>query len=111
MQEIFTRTFDLGPVCYPYIGYQLFGEDYKRGNFMVTLLEGFKANGFAPPEGELPDHLAVCLNFLAVLNKEDLVEAFYEECLIPSLEKMTASFEGEANPYNFLIKAIQAVVV
>ena len=28
-EELYTSTFDLQPLCYPYLGYQLFGEEFK----------------------------------------------------------------------------------
>ena len=31
MQELYTSTFDLNPVCALEAGYHLFGEDYRRG--------------------------------------------------------------------------------
>ncbi|MET0112525.1 MULTISPECIES: Nitrate reductase, delta subunit (fragment) [Limnospira] len=31
LEEIYTSTFDLNPTCYPYLGYQLFGDGYQRG--------------------------------------------------------------------------------
>ncbi|HLC23085.1 MAG TPA: hypothetical protein VJL08_01390, partial [Dehalococcoidia bacterium] len=45
VQEVYTNAFDLQPVCYPYVGYQLFGESYKRGMFLVKLQEEYRARG------------------------------------------------------------------
>src|SRR5450759_3107097 len=39
LQELYTRTFDLSPVCALDIGYHLFGENYKRGVFLANLRE------------------------------------------------------------------------
>jgi nitrate reductase delta subunit len=58
MEELYTTTFDMQPVCYPYIGYQLFGESYKRGAFMAQLNEAYHALGYSAGQ-ELPDHLSV----------------------------------------------------
>ena len=66
VQEVYTNAFDLQPVCYPYVGYQLFGESYKRGAFLVKLQEEYRARGFSAGK-ELPDHLPVMLRFLSVL--------------------------------------------
>ncbi len=78
MEEIYTSTFDMQPVCYPYIGYQLFGESYKRGAFMAQLNHAFsetygEANGEATfsAGNELPDHVAVVLRFLAIEGAND----------------------------------------
>jgi nitrate reductase delta subunit len=40
LEEIFSATFDLQAVCYPYVGYHLFGDSYKRAQFMARLNEG-----------------------------------------------------------------------
>src|SRR5690242_1791168 len=39
MQERYTQTFDLNPVCTLEVGYHLFGESYKRGLFLANLRE------------------------------------------------------------------------
>ena len=37
LRELFTRTFDLNPMCTLEIGWQLYGEDYQRGEFLVKM--------------------------------------------------------------------------
>lgn len=104
LEEIYTRTFDLQAICYPYAGYQLFGEDYRRGEFMAKLKEVYKANDFVPPEDELPDHIRVIFLYLSH-NPSDTV--LIEECLHPVFEKFLDSFkENTDNPYYFLLKGI-----
>jgi len=65
MEELYTSTFDMQPVSYPYVGYHLFGESYKRGIFMAQLNGGYHERGFSAGS-ELPDHVAVVLRFLAL---------------------------------------------
>ncbi len=104
LEEIYTQTFDLQAICYPYAGYQLFGEDYRRGDFMTKLKEEYRAKGFVPPEGELPDHIGVILRYLSH-NPSDTV--LIEECLLPVFEKFLRTFkENTDNPYYFLLKGI-----
>jgi hypothetical protein len=62
MRRVVHNTFDMQPVCYPYVGYQLFGESYKRGAFMAQLNEAYHAIGYSAGQ-ELPDHLPVILRF------------------------------------------------
>ena len=107
LQELFTSTFDVQVVCYPYLGYQLFGESYKRGTFMVRLIEFYKHENFSV-EKELPDHLAVVLKFISLTRDDDLFDHLLEECIIPSLEKMKAAFKNE-NPYAILLEALLTV--
>jgi len=108
LEEIYTGTFDLQVVCYPYVGYQLFGESYKRGAFLAKLNGEYRAHGFSA-EGELPDHLAVVLRFLAVVENEDVKRDLITECLVPALERMKQPFEGKANPYSEVIRALSLV--
>ncbi len=37
MEELFTRTFDINPVCALEVGWHLFGERYERGTFIVKI--------------------------------------------------------------------------
>jgi nitrate reductase delta subunit len=32
LEELYTRTLDLNPEIAPYLGYQMWGDSYKRGN-------------------------------------------------------------------------------
>lgn len=36
-EELATRTLDLSPAAAPYIGFQVWGESYQRGEFMAKL--------------------------------------------------------------------------
>ncbi len=109
MEEIYTRTFDMQPVSYPYVGYHLFGESYKRGAFMAQLNEGYRIYGFSPGN-ELPDHVAVILRFLASSKEartDDFGRVLRDEGLAPTLEKMARELNAQAdNPYAALISAL-----
>lgn len=103
LEELYAATFDLKPVCYPYIGYQLFGDTYKRGEFLARLNARYRESGFVV-HGELPDHLGMILRYLARTWDADLVT----EGMLPSLECMIEQLEG--NPYRDLLRAILAVL-
>src|SRR3989304_10418091 len=47
LEETYTRTFDISPTTTLYVGYQLFGEDYKRGTFIARLQAEYKTCGFS----------------------------------------------------------------
>jgi nitrate reductase delta subunit len=114
LEEIYTGTFDINPTCTIYAGYQLFGESYKRGEFLVRLKEKYRQWDFF--EGnELADHLAVLLRFLGRLDpKETLARELIEDCLAPALEKMNGSFpdaSGETvNPYGCVLRAAGCLI-
>ena len=103
LEELYSATFDLTPVCYPYIGYQLFGDTYKRGEFLANLNARYRESGFAV-QGELPDHLGMVLRYLAHMPDADLVS----EGVVPALERMIDQLKD--NPYRELVQAILAVL-
>jgi nitrate reductase delta subunit len=103
LEELYTATFDLTPVCYPYIGYQLFGDTYKRGEFLALLNARYRDIGIVI-QGELPDHLGMVLRYLAQIPDADLVN----EGVIPTLERMIEQLKD--NPYRELVQAILAVL-
>ena len=113
LEEIYTRTFDMQPVCYPYVGYHLFGESYKRSAFMAQLNEGYRKYGFTPGT-ELPDHVAVILRFLgsrAAGRNSDFGRTLIDEGLVPTLEKIAKDLSAQTgNPYSLLISALLIVV-
>lgn len=110
IEELYTVTFDMQPVCYPYAGYQLFGESYKRGAFMAQLNEAYHTFGYSAGQ-ELPDHLAVILRFIGldVTNRSgEFCQTLLNSGLMPALEKMLKVFsEDSENPYAGLLFALQ----
>jgi nitrate reductase delta subunit len=101
LEELYTATFDLRPVCYPYVGFQLFGDTYKRGEFLALLNARCREAGFVVV-GDLPDHLGVILRYLAHTPDADLVH----EAVLPTLDRMIEQLKD--NPYLDLMRAIQA---
>jgi len=103
LEEHYAATFDLRPVCYPYVGFHLFGETYKRGEFLARLNERYRASDFEAA-GELPDHLGVVLRYLARTGDPALLS----EGAIPAVLRMIAPLRD--NPYRDLLQAILAVL-
>jgi nitrate reductase delta subunit len=114
MRELYTITFDMQPVCYPYVGYHLFGESYKRGAFMAQLNEAYHAFGYSAGQ-ELPDHFAVILRFLGLDSANragEFCQALLKSGLTPALEKMLKVFsEDSENPYAELLSALHLFLV
>ncbi|MBT1074428.1 nitrate reductase molybdenum cofactor assembly chaperone [Geobacter grbiciae] len=105
MEEVYSATFDLQPLCYPYVGYQMFGEEYRRGMFMARLREHYRSCGFAAGS-DLPDHLCVILRFLSGREVGEVEHELVTECLVPALKKMEAGFAETTNPYRGLLQAL-----
>lgn len=93
IEEVYSETFDLNPAQYPYAGYHLCGESYKRSVLMVALSELYAEQGFDCGV-ELPDHLAVLLQFASHTDNERLAEDLLEEAVLPTVERL-ASGKGE----------------
>lgn len=89
LEEAYASTFDLGG-AYPYVGYQLLGETYKRSIFMLELKERYRAHGMNEAD-ELTDHLVCILRYLSVLQDEDELREMVQFAILPSLDKVLAA--------------------
>jgi nitrate reductase delta subunit len=87
LEEIYTATFDLNAHCHPYIGFHIFGEDYRRSQFLLELKELFRTHGYDPGI-ELPDHLARILQFMAICPDQELRSELGREALVRTLVPM-----------------------
>ena len=104
LQELYTRTFDLNPVCALEIGYHLFGEDYKRGEFLARLRETQNPYDLGQ-EHQLPDYLPVILRLLVQTVDDELKAELIGVCLIPALDRMNTAFEKkQQNPFRKIIR-------
>jgi nitrate reductase molybdenum cofactor assembly chaperone NarJ/NarW len=109
VEEVFTATFDLQPLCHPYLGYQLCGESQQRTMFLLELKRLYREHGFIAG-GELPDHLAQVLDFLAVAGDEAVRAELLNDGLRPALDKLLTGFDDPQHPYRALLGALQALL-
>ena len=111
LQEVYTSTFDLQAICYPYAGYHLFGESYRRGEFLAKLKARYSAVGFSSGS-ELPDHVPMLLRYLAQLqndDNDDEREVIISECLLPAVTQMETRLRG-GNPYLNVLQNLLTVM-
>lgn len=106
-EELCTRTLDLSPAAAPYIGFQVWGESYQRGEFMSRLNRHmFELD--IDPEGELPDHITPVLRYLGVADPPlpELLENFET-----AVDRMVATLRAKdrSNPYILLFEAALAL--
>jgi nitrate reductase molybdenum cofactor assembly chaperone NarJ/NarW len=103
-EELSTRTLDLSPAAAPYVGFQIWGESYQRGEFMAQLNRAM-AELDIDPEGELPDHLVPVLRYLAVA--EQPMPALTEN-FTKAVDRMIALLreKDKGNPYILLLEAV-----
>lgn len=61
----YTETFDHQSKFSPYLTYFAHGDTRKRGMALLEIKQVYRHAGLVPHDGELPDHLAVVLEFAA----------------------------------------------
>jgi nitrate reductase molybdenum cofactor assembly chaperone NarJ/NarW len=107
-QELYVQTFDLNPVCALEVGWQLYGDNYDRGNFLVRMRQELRLQG-VPENRELPDHLSNVLPLLAHMDPSEARQLVLAS-VVPALKKMLTAFEGKENPYESVLRALTRVL-
>lgn len=107
-EELHSGTLDLSPLFVPYVGHVRWGESYRRGEFMAELSEAMNSAG-VDRSGELPDHIAPVLRYLA-RTEQPVPELL--EILPDTVTAMMSALRraAPANPYRHLLAATLAVV-
>jgi nitrate reductase assembly molybdenum cofactor insertion protein NarJ len=92
IEEVFGKTFHIQAICYLDMGYVLFAEDYKRGDFLVQMKnEQRKANNDCGEE--LADNLPNVLSLMAILEDKEFLQEFAVRVVKPALQKMLKEFD------------------
>jgi nitrate reductase molybdenum cofactor assembly chaperone NarJ/NarW len=100
LEEIYSGFFDLNSICHPYVGYQLFGENYKRSAFLLGLKKAYRSEGFEASASEIPDRLSVVLRFVAHSKGGEEVDELLNRGLLPALARMTTKPETEGHQHD-----------
>jgi nitrate reductase assembly molybdenum cofactor insertion protein NarJ len=112
LEEIYTRTFHIQAICYLDLGYVIFGEDYKRGEFLVNMKREQKEAendcGY-----DLPDNLVNILTLLPKLKDYDFAIELCRRILVPGVSKMLKEFESAkiSQKKEFLKKKHHAIIL
>ncbi len=92
IEEIFQKTFHIQAICFLDLGYVIFAEDYKRGEFLVNMkVEQEKYNN--DYGHELADNLPYVLRLLPLHTDESFINELVVMVMIPALEKMLSEFD------------------
>ncbi len=102
-EELHTVTLDLSPLFVPYVGHVIWGENYRRGEFMADLKRDMELNG-VDLGGELPDHIEPILRYVATV-PEPLADL--TAVLADAVRKMASTLRTESkdNPYRHVLAA------
>ncbi len=110
-EETYASTFDLGG-AYPYVGYQLLGETYKRSIFLLELKCRYLNRGL-DENGELSDHLVCILRYLSVLQDEEEFREMVQYAILPALDKVLGAGrmrdENDQSALPFYLAVLQAL--
>lgn len=91
-EELYTRTFDVQPICYLDLGYVIFGEDYKRGAFLLHM-QGEQIKAANDCGTDLSDNITNMLTLYIKSDDDDMLKELAVKILIPGLEKMIGEFK------------------
>jgi nitrate reductase delta subunit len=103
-EEAFTRVFDINPACSLELGWQLYGEDYKRGAFLVDMRQLMAAVG-VEETAELPDHLIHALRCLERI-PEPKATLFSTGYVQPAVRKMLEGYTSDDCPWQRLLTGL-----
>ncbi len=103
LEETYTRTFDISPLCCLECGWHLFGESYDRGGFLVEMRGKLRELGVEETT-ELPDHLSALLRLQGRLIPDEAA-VFADKRLKVAVQKMLDGFGDGNSPYRSLIEA------
>jgi nitrate reductase delta subunit len=107
LQRHYVATFDLHKGTGLYLTYYTLGDRRERGLALLRLKKLYRAAGFEPAPGELPDYLPLMLEFAA------LAEPGRGERLLgehrPALELIRSAL-AERSPYTHVLRAVCQLV-
>lgn len=86
LQENYTKTFDLSALACLDVGFVLFGEDYKRGAFLVEM-QKLQRESEVDCGSELPDHLVNVLKLLSKIKDLETRLELIEKIVLPMMTK------------------------
>jgi nitrate reductase delta subunit len=109
LEELYTATFDLDPVCSLELGWHLFGENYSRGEFLVAMRQTLRLLGVEETV-ELPDHLSHALRALGRMVPAE-ADRFSTKFVLPALDKMQAGLAGKNCPFENALAALSDVIL
>jgi nitrate reductase delta subunit len=107
-QESYVDTFDHRRRCCPYLTYYAYGDTRKRGLALLRIKQAYRAAGLELGTDELPDHVAVVLEFAATGDAEQGRRLLLEHRA--GLEVLRLALEDTDSPYADVLRAVCATL-
>jgi nitrate reductase molybdenum cofactor assembly chaperone NarJ/NarW len=108
LQAAYVETFDLRRRCSLYLTYYAYGDTRKRGMALLQFKHLYGRAGLRLTDGELPDHLAVVLEFTAT------GDAARGERLLTEhragLELIRLALQEQRSPWAAVLEAVSATL-
>ena len=108
LQESYVDTFDHRRRCCPYLTYYGYGDTRKRGLALLRFKQAYRAAGLELGADELPDHLAVVLEFAATGDPREGRRLLLEHRA--GLEVLRLALADATSPYADVLRAVCATL-
>ena len=102
--EHYVAVFDLRRRCALYLTYYRYGDTRRRGMAMLTFKAAYRAAGFEPTGGELPDYLPLVLDFAALAPRGQALLRSHRA----DLELLHRALREAGTPYADITEAVCA---
>jgi nitrate reductase delta subunit len=104
----YVETFDLRRRCCPYLTYYTYGDTRKRGYALLRFAHAYRAAGLEPTGEELPDHIAVVLEFSAAGHLRQAGRLLREHRA--AVELLARALAEAGSPYADVLEAVRATL-
>jgi len=108
LEESYVETFDTRRRCCLHLTYYAYGNTRKRGMALLRLKQGYRAAGLELGPDELPDHLAVVLEFAAAGDAERGRRILLEHRA--GVEVLRLALAETGSPYADVVRAVCATL-
>ena len=108
LQRDYVATFDMKRRRCLYLSFLTHGDTRVRGQAILAFKQRYLASGVRFDAAELPDHLAVVLEFAATVDPDAGVELLVEHR--PALTLIREALAGADSPYSLVIEAVEATL-
>ncbi len=108
LAEHYVAIFDLKRRCCPYLTYYTYGDTRRRGMALLRFKHAYRAAGFEPAAGELPDHLAVVCELSGRGATREAGRLLHEHRT--GIEVLHHALTAEGSPYAHVVAAVLATL-